>query len=164
MRRRLLWAGFGLMVSAAQGALLAQQVLLFRPPAGWVMAPLTASGMEWVKPGEKVEAWTELVTVDTLKWAKTIRLPAFYDALKTMRSARCPDMTEWEVIDQTDESLLYEWRTRGVCEGNPPQVELARLVLTKDSFYRVGYATRGELTAEARTTWLEYLRSQNVRK
>lgn len=164
MRRWLVWTGFAVMVAMAHETLLAQQVLLFRPPPGWVMAPVTGHGMEFVKPGDKVDAWTELVTVVTLERAKTVRLAEFYDALKARRSARCPDLTEWTVIEQSDESLLYEARTRGTCEGYPPQVELARLILTRDSFYRVEYVTRGELTAEDRTTWLEWLRGQKVRR
>jgi hypothetical protein len=164
IRRRLVWAALAVVITAPCDSLRAQQVLLFQPPPGWVLAPITGIAMEYMKPGEKGDAWTELVTVQSLPRSKTVRLAEFYDALKATRSARCPDLTEWDLIEQSDESLLYEWRTRGMCEGHPPQVELARLVLTRDSFYRVAYATRGALTAEARTTWLAWLRSQKVRR
>jgi hypothetical protein len=168
--RRFLRRSAGLLVlliiglAALREPLHARQVLLFRAPPGWVLAPLTGEVVEYVKPGERVEAWTELVTVQSLKRPKTIRLADFYEQLKATRSSRCPDVTEWQIIEESEQSLLYEWRTRDTCDGHPPQVELARLILTRDSFYRVAYATRGEMPAESRATWLEWLRSQKTRK
>jgi hypothetical protein len=104
------------------------------------------------------------VTLQSLRRPETIRLADFYESLKAQRAARCPDTTEWTVIEQSEQSLLYEWRLRETCQGHPPQAEVARLVLARDSFYRVAYATRGEFSPGTRATWLEWLRSQKVRK
>ena len=155
--------GFWLFVSSP---LLAQENLAFKPPSSWELGgpPQQTKDrllMEFVKKGDTLTNWTELLTVDQVKRDK--KSPQTYHAalegLKSTWEQRCPRLTEWQILDEADGLFVYEWRTTGPCGGHPPQTELVRLMFGKKTGYRVGYNIRGELTAEMRATWLEWLRN-----
>lgn len=71
-------------------------------------------------------------------------------------------MTEWSIVGEERESVLYEWHTTDVCEGQPIQWELARLVFGRNTGYRVAYTSRAQPTAEMRATWIEWLRGVSL--
>jgi hypothetical protein len=119
--------------------------------------------MEFVRKGDTLKSWKELVTVQNL--AKTRRFRSPEDTLKDLKALRekeCPASTEWNVIEQDKNSILYEWHAK-TCLGQPEQVELARIIYGKYNVFVVHYATRvHELSEETRVTWTDWLRSVTV--
>jgi hypothetical protein len=152
----------------ARGAIAAQENLALRPPPDWELGEPPSQTkdyliMEFVKKGEKIDHWTELITMQQFRRTKSSPAPrALYENVKALREKACPGVTEWNIIEESDGALLFEWRTTADCQSHPPQSELVRLIFAKRTYYRVGYNTRGELTAEARTTWLDWLRGLSL--
>ena len=148
--------------------LTAQENLKFFPPPNWELGqpPQQTKDtllMEFVKKGEKLETWTELLTVQQFRRTRSSPPPReFYDALKALREKLCPGQSEWQVVEEADGTLLYEWRTTETCQGHPPQSELARLLYARNTYYRVAFTTRAQLTPETRTGWIEWLRGVSV--
>jgi hypothetical protein len=119
--------------------------------------------MEFVQKGEKIDNWTELLTMQQLRRTRGMSSPReFYESAKQLREQRCPGLTEWTIVEETEAALLYEWRTTALCENQPPQSELVRLLFGRKTVYRVAYATRTSWTPDIRTRWLEWLRGVSL--
>lgn len=119
--------------------------------------------MEFVKKGEKIDNWTELLTMQQFRRARgPSSLREFYESAKQVREKRCPGLAEWTIVEEAEATLLYEWKMIGVCENQPPQSELVRLLLGRNTAYRVAYTTRSAWTPEIRTRWLEWLRGVSL--
>ena len=147
------------------GAASAQENLNLRPPSDWELgSPVQQTRdymiMEYVKKGEKIDSWTELLTVQQFRRKGSPR--EFFDQLKGARERGCPGLTEWRMVQEERNTVLYEWNTTAVCEGQPVQWEVARLLFGRNTGYRVAYTTRGQLSAETRATWTDWLRSVSL--
>ena len=154
------------LVLLMSGVATAQENLSFRPPDGWKLGPVQQTRdqllMEYVKPGEKIDSWTELLTTQQFRRKGSPR--EFFDQLKGTREKGCPGVTEWRIVEEGSNTLLYEWNTTAVCEGEPVQWEVARLVFGRNTGYRVAYTTRSQLNAESRAAWTEWLRSVSLKR
>ena len=153
------------LVLLMTGAASAQENLNLRPPSDWELGygpkeTRDSMIMEYVKKGEKIDSWTELVTIQQFRRKSSPR--EFFDQLKGTRERACPGVTEWRIVEEERNTVLYEWNTTAICDGEPAQWELARLLLGRNTGYRVAYTTRGQLGAETRATWTGWLRSVSL--
>lgn len=148
----------------------AQENLAFLPPPNWEMgAPPSQTKdyliMEFVKKGEKIDNWTELITLQQFRRTRSSPSPReFYEGAKALRDKACPGLSEWQIVEEKDGTLLYEWRTTGNCQGLPPQSELVRLIFARQTYYRAAFTTRAPLATEDRTVWMEWLRGLSLRR
>lgn len=145
----------------------AQESLNFRLPDGWELgSPVQQTRdellMEFVKKGEKIDSWTELLTMQQFRRKGSPR--EFFDQLKGTRERGCPAVTEWRIVEEDSNAVLYEWNTTAVCEGQPVQWEVARLVFGRNTGYRVAYTTRSQLNAEPRAKWIEWLHGVSIKR
>ena len=153
-----------LIIALTAAALDAQDNLQFLPPPDWEPGNTQQTRdqllMEFVKKGEKIDNWTELLTMRQFRRRRGSSSPReFYESFKQMRDKRCPGRIEWVVVEEAEGTLLYEWKTTDVCDGHPPQSELARLIFGRNTGYQVAFTTRGPLTPELRAKWNDWLRS-----
>lgn len=109
---------------------------------------------EFVLPGESVENWTELVTAQTLPGlqtrmtAKKIMLQAKKTTLK-----KCPNAV-WNVIDESKEEIVYEWRTTG-CPGWDDQYEVSKLMRGTMAVHRFAYTNKKlPISEDRRVRWI----------
>jgi hypothetical protein len=154
------------LVLLMTGVASAQENLSLRPPSDWEVGYGPAQTrdemiMEYVKKGEKIDNWTELLTVQQFRRRKASPRE-FFDQLKGTRERACPGVTEWRIVQEEPNAVLYEWNTTAVCDGQPVQWELARLLFGRNTGYRVAYTTRGQPSAETRATWTDWLRSASL--
>jgi len=145
----------------------AQENLKFLPPPDWALANTQQTRdellMEFVPKGEKIDNWTELLTFQQLRRGRESPSPReFYESVKQVRDKRCPGLTEWAIVEEAEGALLYEWKTTGLCENQPPQSELVRLIFGRNTGYRIAFTTRSPLTSETRTKWIEWLRGLSL--
>jgi hypothetical protein len=153
------------LVLLMTGVAPAQENLTFRPPSDWELgSPVQQTRdqliLEYVKKGEKIDSWTELLTMQQFRRKGSPR--EFFDQLKGTRERACPGLTEWRMVQEERNTVLYEWNTTAVCEGQPVQWEVARLLFARNTGYRVAYTTRGQLSAETRTKWTDWLRGLSL--
>lgn len=112
---------------------------------------------EWLRPGQTVENWTELVTVQALN--KAVGLSTVEDQLELERSdlmARCPGST-LEIIS-SNPKIVYEAKARN-CETGPDEHVLGRVLDGQWNRFVVLYTVRGEetLTPQRRREWIQSL-------
>lgn len=118
---------------------------------------------EFVRPGQTVDNWTELVTWQALN--KAFDLGSVEDhmaAYKKDLGARCPGST-MEVIRQMPDGSLYESHIVN-CEQGAEEYELARVLDGTSNRFVVRYGVRGEvtMTPERRAEWIEKLMAVQI--
>jgi hypothetical protein len=143
--------------------LAGQESLRFAPPPDWAPGNTQQTRdqllMEFVKKGETIDNWTELLTMQQLRRKRGASSPReFYESARQMQEKRCPGSNEWAVVvEEGDAALVYEGKLTTACDTNPPQSELVRLLFGRNTIYRVAYTTRAPWTPEVRAKWLAWL-------
>jgi len=120
---------------------------------------------EFVRPGQTVENWTELVTVQRHK--KAAGLGSVDDQIAAHRTdlvARCPHSTV-EVIRQTPDGVMYEAHVVN-CRQGADEHALARVFDGTSNRFLVSYAVRGAvtMTPQRRAEWIEKLMAVQMAK
>jgi hypothetical protein len=124
---------------------------------------------EYVPPGQKIESWTELLTVQTIKKP---RKPPAIDALAASAykdlTKRCPGKVTWNVIAREaasgrgGESLLFEWSVKD-CPPDADQHEVARALYGKYNIFRIAYVAKTQsLAPEKREKWIAELSAATI--
>ncbi len=112
---------------------------------------------EYVLPGEVVEAWTELVTVQRMPGAAERMTPQ--ESMNGARKAtleQCPSTT-WTVLRQEKEEVLYQWEHRK-CRGFADQFEVAKKYRDGSALVRVSWVTKKlPVTEETRASWIKII-------
>jgi len=161
---RQLLALLSLVLSGAVAMPAAKQKtdhLTFAVPKGWKFVnsrevPDQYQMMEFVREGDDLKNWKELLTVQNFSKSRAFRSPQeAYDNLKGQTEKDCPGATQWSVISQDANSILYEWHSQS-CRDWPEQHEVARILIGKYNAFILHYATKvHELSAETRTEWIK---------
>lgn len=112
--------------------------------------------LEFVREGDTIDNWNELVTVQNFRKSRGYRSPAeTLDELKATREKECPGVTQWNVIDRTERNILYEWHAMG-CLGQPEQHEVARILYGVHNVFFLHYAAKvHELKPDTRAQWIK---------
>lgn len=149
----------------AYSVFAAPQSFDFEPPPGqgWDLAYSAAvqNGRldEYVPSGDDVESWHEIMTVlRTYRMLGQSRRDMF-DGLKKVREDECPGSTTWNLVEESDDRLIYEsWATP--CLGFPDQYELAVLVDGTRDRVKLSYAVKSkEVDPTVREAWLAVMRA-----
>ncbi len=111
--------------------------------------------LEFVRKEDDISHWKELVTMQNLRKSHSIKSPdAMLEKLKALREKLCPGQTEWKVIDQKEDSILFEWHLKR-CADQPEQSELARIIFGKQNVLFLHYAVKAlEFSPDARAEWV----------
>lgn len=124
--------------------------------------------IEFTQTGDDINNWKELVSNQNDRRVSLAPSSpqAFFDDLKALREKTCPGITLWNVIQQDEYSILYEWQLTAPCTGAPSaaqaveQHEIARVVYGKYSVFQLRYAAKGlSLASEERAKWIRWLSS-----
>lgn len=115
------------------------------------------SVLEWIPKGEDIENWNQLIQIQHFELPKEVTAqtfaPQFIDTLKES----LPNATS-QVVSETDNSVLVEWKLSEETNGEQPQDELSRFITTKDGLFRVAYTKKvPSLTEEERAEWTKIL-------
>lgn len=122
---------------------------------------------EFVRKGDSIKNWRELIDAQQLpRTPWTAQSPeAFLDSLKARREKECPGITKWQVIQQDEYSIVYEWRQDKSCAGARRPTDaveqrgIARIVYGRYKIFVLRYAARGRgsLVPGIRAKWVKWL-------
>lgn len=118
---------------------------------------------EFVRPGQTVENWTELVTVQTLNKAVDLgSVEGQFAAYQGDIAMRCPGSTA-EVLRELSDGILYEAHIVN-CEQGSDEHTLARVLDGTSNRFILQYAIReaAAMTPERRAEWIEKLISVQI--
>lgn len=117
---------------------------------------------EYTRPGESVEDWRELVTVMKTYRDFLVSKKDYYDGLVKVREKNCPGSTRWNVVEESDTRLLYEWWSKE-CMGFAPQHEIATIVDGRRDRFLFRYTNMGAgMDADTREKWKQILLDAEV--
>lgn len=117
--------------------------------------------MEFVRKGDDINNWKELVTFQNFGRKGALSrhgaMPSpedFLDSQKALREKECPGATEWNIIAQDENSIVYEWQAKP-CAGWPEQHEMAKIVYGWYNIFILHYAAKvHELAPDTRAKWI----------
>jgi hypothetical protein len=119
--------------------------------------------MEFVREGDDIKSWKELVTVQNFDKSRSMRSPEqTLNDLKAAREKNCPGATEWNVIDKKEDSILYEWHAK-TCLDQPEQSEIAKIIYGKRNVFLLHYAVKvHEFSPDTRAEWIKKFTSAGI--
>ncbi len=118
---------------------------------------------EYVLPGQQVQNWQELVTVERLLGLVNRKVDAkqLMDSIRQRIQDMDPNV-EWNVIDESDADIIYEWHLPQA-DDRPPHHELARLVKGQTDIYRIAFAAKDKDSLQTRhDQWIDLLKSAEL--
>lgn len=124
--------------------------------------------VEFVRPNEKIDNWTELLTMQVIRKPRSPEpLDDLVPKMHQDMSKRCPKMV-WNVINrqfasETEEAgMLYEWSIKD-CPPDADQHEIARVVYGRFNIFRLAYVAKTPtLAPEKREAWIKELAGSRV--
>jgi len=124
---------------------------------------------EFVRPGEKIDNWTELLTFQVLrKAANPEPIDAMVGRIHGDVAKLCPNGFVQNVIAQgfpteiEEASIIYEWKVTK-CPPHTDQHEVARVMYGKFSIFRLAYVAKtANLASEKREKWIKDLKGARI--
>jgi len=124
---------------------------------------------EFVRHGETIGNWTELLTMQTLK--KPVNpepIAAMVARVHTDDAKSCPNGFTQNVIaqgfptDTEEASIIYEWQFTN-CSPHADQHEVAKIIYGKFNIFRLAYiAKTKKLAPEVREQWIKELKDTKI--
>lgn len=153
-------------ISVGRGA--AAESLAFSVDAKqWKLAHQDSSNevriMEFVPPGETIEAWTELCTMMQMRLA-SFDYSTAEEAVAAFRASleQQVKIAEWQVVARDESSVTVWWSIQG--DGvHDSQQELVRYISGKSTMYRLSFTKKADsLSKEQVLRWLSELKKAEV--
>lgn len=162
--------GLGLAVGPAR----AQQEMLMGgfDPKAWEIGHQAKNQnqivVEFVRPGEKITRWTELLTMQVIRKSSTTdSIDDLVPKLMQDLAKRCPAL-KWNVVhrsfssDTEEAGMLYEWVLKD-CPPDADQHEIARVAYGKHNIFRLAYVAKTSgLAAEQRERLIQELSTARI--
>lgn len=99
---------------------------------------------EYVRKGEQIEEWSELVTTQHFFLSNPTRnLRQFADRMKEALKEDCRDV-DWNYLKKRSEMIHYEWKHEG-CTDEPPQHVIGKLEISDIGIHSIQYAVKGKV-------------------
>ena len=167
-------AGSVLLMCLTGSALQAQQPLrnenlLVGMPQGFKVGfSDSRNGMnmqEWVRAGETVQNWTEMITVQVFLSRKDLEPTQFLMTLQKQWASACKDSTATPVATgkvNGYESSSILLRCPLLASTGKPETTMVKAIKGNDSFYVVQRAVRAAPTSERLETIKEYVERVSV--
>jgi len=118
---------------------------------------------KFVTRDEKIDNWTELVTMQTFKKevAGSEPLENFFKKGSDRLSTDCPSSV-WNVIARGEGSILYEWQAQN-CRGVAEEHEIGRFLDGKHNRFRIAYVKKVKaLSPEERDKWIKLISAASI--
>jgi hypothetical protein len=85
-----------------------------------------------------------------------------FNTMKADAEKECPGATDWNVIAQDENSILYESQSRQ-CGGRPDNHVISRIIHGRHNFFALIYVSMGhDLDPAVRTKWIGILQDATV--
>jgi hypothetical protein len=124
--------------------------------------------VEFVRPGEKIDSWTELFTMQTFrKPVKPEQIDAFVARVHADTAKLCPSFVQNVIAlggpSETEEAtIIYEWKIKK-CPPHAAQHEVRRIIYGKFNIFSLAYVEKSEeLAPEKREKWIKNLKDARI--
>jgi hypothetical protein len=162
MKKLIALVAFVCLVSwvGARAANSHNEALNFKIGDDWKVASNSDTGrghsIKYVREGDDLDHWKEIFSYSHGVRTRGLRPPdQEFSMIKRDIEKQWPGLTDWSVIAQDENSILYErhtnWSARTHEEWN-----IGRIVHTKYSWFTISYTARvHELPPDTRAQWIK---------
>lgn len=126
------------------------------PPGGSAL-------FEWIPVDDDINHWHQLVQVQY--FAFTDHVPVVEEFVKKFLEILKKNFPEAnaEILQQSKDAVTFEWSIPNMSQGEVPQIEIARVISTKNGIHRIAYTKKGiVLDAKEKELWLKRLNNIKV--
>ncbi len=121
---------------------------------------------EFMLPGEKVQNWSELCSVQRLHGAARLPLRQFVENMMASLLQQAPQR-QYRILEQSDDSILFEWKIPGGeavdSDTHPAQHELVRLMRAEIDVHRIAFVVKqADMDEQLRSRWLKILQAATL--
>lgn len=111
---------------------------------------------EYTVAPQTVQNWQELFSTQRLLGMAGKPLRSLLASMRE-QSFQVDPKAHWQVLAETDDSILYEWRI-AASPDHPAQHEIARIMLGSQDIYRIAYVAKvPQLNEAQRNNWIKRL-------
>jgi hypothetical protein len=109
----------------------------------------------YIRDGDEIIHWKEIFTYLYGARKRGLQSPdKEFNVLKRDTEKQLPGLTDWNVIAQDENSILYEWHTQWSARTHE-EWNITRIVHTKSNWFTLMYVARvHELAPDTRTQWI----------
>ncbi|MGO9403487.1 MAG: hypothetical protein ACLPVW_08460 [Terriglobales bacterium] len=117
----------------------------------------------YLRQGDDIDHWKEQVRYLSGSRRRGLKSPEKeFNVIKADEEKRCPGATVWNVIEQDENSILFEWQTKP-CKGGPELHSIWRIIQGEQSWFDLLYTAKGyELAPDTRTKWITALEDATI--
>jgi len=117
----------------------------------------------YVLPGQTKEEWSELVTTGlTFGGHRRATVAQLAEITRKALEKDCQGL-KWEILEESEKSIMYEWRHFGCKDKQPGQHEIARLTVGRLGIHRLAYDSRtGRIPRGLRRQWVKAISQATV--
>jgi hypothetical protein len=162
MKKLIVLAAFACLISwvGAKAADSHNEVLNFKIGDDWKAVSLSDAGrghlITYIREGDDINHWKEIFTYLYGVRRRGLRPPdQEYGVLKRDTEKQWPGLTNWSVIAQDENSILYEWHTDWSARTKE-ECNITRIIHTKYNWFTLTYAAKvHELAPDTRAQWIK---------
>ena len=132
---------------------------------GWKVGHEASRGnsriIEWVLPGETVQAWSELISVQMIRGFSPEMTPAkIFELDSGMKRKGCADASG-RVVAQSQTELLYEWKL-SKCAPMRDEYLIGKFILGPRAMTHVWYAKTAPMSAAETKKWTDIVAKTKI--
>ena len=163
MKKLILLAAFLVSLVSWAGAMAADsqtEVLKFKIGTDWKAVRHSDTGkghsITYIREGDDINHWKEILTYLYGARRRGLQTPdKEFNVLKRDTEKQWPGLTDWNVIAQDENSILYEWHTQWSARTHE-EWNITRIVHTKNNWFTLMYVARvHELAPDTRAQWIK---------
>lgn len=124
-----------------------------------------SSMIEVIPVNQTNQTWSDLICIQYISKSnmEATSLKQMMNNICYTIESSCPESeVKWKIIEENEDSILYEWTLDDPINNCPFECEIARAVWTGKGFHRIGFNKRHRpITREERSKWIKLLK-ENV--
>lgn len=122
--------------------------------------------IEWVPANEDISKWSQLIQFQFFSFENNGLNPfnaeQFTQNFFKILKEQFPNI-QTKIVEQSDNSVLLEWNLPSESNGEPPQIELARIISTKNGLHRIAFTIKGTtIDSKTKEEWINRLKNITI--
>jgi hypothetical protein len=122
--------------------------------------------IEWIPSQEDIAKWSQLIQFQFFSFENNSLNPfnaeQFTQNFFKILKEQFPNI-QTKIIEQSDNSVLLEWNLPSESNGEPPQIEIARIISTKNGLHRIAFTIKGTtIDSKTKEEWINRLKNITI--
>jgi hypothetical protein len=122
-----------------------------------------AAQIECIPFDQNEKNWSELIAIQFFRIRGGCLKDIISEVKETALSSYPGTKVTWNILEEAENEVIYEWTIHEPFLSVPPQYEVAKAMLSPRGFHRIGYTVRNKEVTDQRKAELTKLIRKNTR-